>query len=190
LRLFIGLELDAPVRTAAAAVIDRLEARLQAAAPDFRARWIPSANLHLTVWFLGEVADRPAALLMEQLRAPLPVAAFELELRGCGAFPRGGPPRILWIGTGAGAEGMAHAYGELARRLSPLGYAPEARPYSPHLTIARLKDPGRGVRTIRETLAAEPATCGRMAVRALTLFRSRLSPHGAVYEPLQRVPLG
>ena len=189
MRLFIGVELDEPVRTAAATVMRSLAARLDAAAPDFQARWIPAARLHITVWFLGEVADGPASLLMEQLRAPLPVPAFELELRGCGAFPRGGPPRVLWIGAGAGAEGMTEAFGELARRLATLGYAPEARPYSPHLTIARVKDPGRAVRAIRQILAAEPATCGRMTVSALTLFRSRLSPHGAAYEPLHRVPL-
>jgi len=188
-RLFIGVELSEAVRTAAAGAISRLEAQVAGVAADFRARWIPPANLHITVWFLGEVADEPASVLMEALRPPLRTEAFELELRGCGAFPRSGPPRVLWIGTGEGTSRMVQAYGELTRRLTPLGHAPEERPYSPHLTIARVKDPGRGARVIRQVLAAETADCGSMTVSALTLFRSRLSPHGAAYESLQRVPL-
>jgi RNA 2',3'-cyclic 3'-phosphodiesterase len=81
-------------------------------------------------------------------------------------------------------------YGEIGERLAPLGFLPERRAYTAHLTLARVKDPGRGASAnIRRTLAAEPADCGRIVVSAATLFRSRLSPKGAVYEPLLRVPL-
>jgi RNA 2',3'-cyclic 3'-phosphodiesterase len=188
-RLFVGLELDEPVRMAAAAVAERLRHRSSTVAPDFKARWIPAANLHITVWFFGEVADDAAAVLLEELRAPLPRSTFELAVRGCGAFPRSGAPRVLWIGTGEGTAAMVESYAALARRLAPLGYLPEERAYSPHVTLARVKDPGHATRAVREAFAAEPAECGVTAVNALTLFRSRLSPHGAVYERLLRVPL-
>ena len=84
---------------------------------------------------------------------------------------------------------MVAAHAALARRLAPLGYLPEARAYSPHVTLARVKEPGRAARAVRQALADDPADCGRTIAGALTLFRSRLSPHGAVYEPLLRVPL-
>ena len=131
----------------------------------------------------------PRRSLTEQLRAPLRVPAFELAVRGCGAFPRSGPPRVLWIGTAEGTTAMVAAHAALARRLAPLGYLPETRAYSPHVTLARVKEPGRAARAVRQALADDPADCGRTIAGALTLFRSRLSPHGAVYEPLLRVPL-
>lgn len=189
MRLFVGLELDGPVRAAAAAVSSRLERRLSSVAREFKARWVVPDNLHITVWFFGEVADAPAARLIEHLAAPLGLSPFDLAVRGCGAFPRSGPPRVLWIGTADGVTGMIDAHAALVERLAPLGYAPEARAFSPHLTLARVKDPGRDARAVRETLAGEAADCGRTVVSALTLFRSRLSPHGAAYEPLLRVPL-
>ena len=189
MRLFVGLELDERVRRAAAAAAARLQTRLIEVARDFKARWIPGSNLHITVWFFGEIADDAAAALTEQLRAPLGVTPFELAVRGCGAFPRSGPPRVLWIGTAEGTTAMVAAHAALARRLAPLGYLPETRAYSPHVTLARVKEPGRAARAVRQALADDPADCGRTMAGALTLFRSRLSPHGAVYEPLLRVPL-
>ena len=189
MRLFVGLELDEPVRAAAAAVAERLQSRSLTVAPDFKARWVPGANLHITVWFFGEVADAPAARLVDHLGMPLGLSPFALDVRGCGAFPRSGAPRVLWIGAAEGTAGMINTHAALVERLAPLGYAPEARAYSPHVTLARVKDPGRSARTVREMLAGEAADCGRMVVTALTLFRSRLSPHGATYDPLLRVPL-
>lgn len=190
MRLFVGLELDEPVRAAAAAASARLERRIASVAGDFKARWVPPANLHITVWFFGEIADEPASQLARHLGVPLNLTPFDLGIRGCGAFPRSGPPRVVWIGTGEGSNGMIAVHAALVERLAPLGHAPEARAFSPHLTLARVKDPGRAARAARQVLAEEPADCGHMRVLALTLFRSRLSPHGAVYEPLQRVPLG
>ena len=188
-RLFVGLELDELVRKRAASVAERLQRRSLAEAPNFKARWIPAANLHITIWFFGEVTDDAAKVLIDELRAPLPRSTFELTVRGCGAFPRSGTPRVLWIGTGEGTAAMVETHAALARRLAPRGYAPEERTYSPHVTLARVKDPGSAARAIRQALAEEPAECGVTAVRALTLFRSRLSPHGATYDPLLRVPL-
>jgi RNA 2',3'-cyclic 3'-phosphodiesterase len=189
-RLFAGIDLDAPVRSAAAAATDHLRAELPRVDPDFAARWIPPANLHITLWFLGEVADEAATAVVAALRQPFPTASFPLVLRGCGAFPRSGPPRVLWVGVSRGAPEMRALYGELADRLVPLGFPREPRPYSPHLTVARVKASGRGTaRAVRQLLAETAADCGTSAVTAVTLFRSRLSPRGAAYEPILRVPL-
>ena len=190
MRLFVGIELDGAVSAAAAEVGRALKPRLAAVAPGFSARWIPQSNLHITLWFIGEVADPRAADLVERLREPFDVAPFQLGLRGCGAFPPSGAPRVLWIATNEGTDAMRALYGRLERRLTVLGFAAERRPYSPHLTVARVKEPGRGSgRAIREALAGVEADCGHSAVVAVTLFRSRLAPDGAVYEPLLRVPL-
>ena len=68
-----------------------------------KARWTPAENLHVTVRFIGHVADADATPLIEAVRAPLDLRPFELSLGGCGVFPTGGPPRIIWIGFGAGS---------------------------------------------------------------------------------------
>ena len=190
MRLFVGVELEAAVVAAAAKAGQALETRLAAVTPGFKARWIPAANLHITLWFLGEVDEARSAALVSRLAEPFAVKPFDLVLRGCGAFPPSGPPSVVWIGTGAGTDAMRALYLELAGRMVPLGFAAERRPYSPHLTIARVKEPGRGSsRAVRDAIAAVDADCGVSAVSAVTLFRSRLSPHGAVYEALLRVPL-
>ena len=189
-RLFIGVELDEAVRAVAATAALELKARLDTCAPGLTARWIDRANLHITLWFIGEVADERGLEISGVLGRPLDVDPFSLALMGCGAFPPSGAPRVLWIGTTKGTGAMRELYARIAHRLVPLGFAAERRPYAPHLTIARVKDPGRTpARVIRDAIAAVPVSCGESAVNAVTLFRSRLSPRGASYEPLLRVPL-
>ena len=96
----------------------------------------------------GGGPDRAAA-------RPLRVTPFELAVRGCGAFPRSGPPRVLWIGTAEGTTAMVAAHAALARRLAPLDHLPETRAYAPHVTMARVKEPGRAARAVRQALADE-----------------------------------
>lgn len=191
MRLFLGVELDGDVKAAAAEAAGRLRTSLRRVAPSLEARWVEPANLHITLVFLGDVADHRAATVHATLtRAPLSVRRFDLALAGGGAFPPAGPPRVLWIGVREGREGMGALYEELTGRLAPLGFEPERRPYSAHLTIARVRDAGHAAaRDVRQALADLPADCGRCEIGAVTLFRSRLSPRGAAYEPLLRVPL-
>jgi RNA 2',3'-cyclic 3'-phosphodiesterase len=191
MRLFIGVELDDRVKAAAADVAERLRQHLQRAVPELVARWIAPENLHITLWFIGEVADAHGDAIADVLKqSPFSIPPFDLGLAGCGAFPPSGPPRVFWIGVNRGAREMADLYRETGDRLAPLGYAPERRAYAAHLTIARVKDPGRGAsKAVRATLAQLPAECGTCRISSVTLFRSRLSPRGAAYEPLLRVPL-
>jgi 2'-5' RNA ligase len=181
-RLFIGVELDDEVKARAAAIADALRDKL---GRGVTARWISPDNLHITLWFIGEVPDDRAAGIIEAVNAPFATSSFDLELHGAGVFPPHGPPRVLWIGVADGQQSMIALYNELAARLQPLGVEPERRAYSAHLTIARIKTwPHRAKR-----LDGEVADAGRCRITAVTVFRSRLSPKGASYEPLLRVPL-
>jgi len=191
MRLFIGIELDDRMKAAATDVAERLRQRLHRVSAHLDARWIREDNLHITVWFIGEVEDARAAEIEKALKqAPFSTPVFDLAIGSCGAFPPSGPPRVLWLGVREGGAQMVRIYREVGARLAPLGLQAERRDYSAHLTIARVKDPGRGTsRGLRDTLATFSADCGRCPVTAVTLFRSRLSPPGALYEPLLRVPL-
>jgi 2'-5' RNA ligase len=126
---------------------------------------------------------------VETLRAPWRVTGFTLAISGAGAFPRSGPPRIVWLGVSRGANQLAAIYDELTVRLPPLGFEAEQRPYHPHVTIGRVRAPSRRTAPARGVLEAAAARAGEQGVTAVTLFRSRLSPAGAKYEPLVRVPL-
>ena len=191
MRLFIGVELDPDVKAAAGDVANRLRRDLARKVPALHARWVDVANLHITLWFIGEVQEARAAEIREALAASaFPVAPFDLAIAGCGAFPPSGAPRVFWIGVDRGGAGMTALHADAGRRLAPLGFEPERRPYTAHLTIARVKDPGRGTsRAVRQILSSRPVDCGVSRVSAVTLFRSHLSPRGATYEPLLRVPL-
>ena len=190
MRLFVGVDLSPEMKTAAAAIGERLRDRLKKARLHVDARWVAAENLHITLWFIGEVDDERAVAIDRSMAAPFPVAPFEVTLEGCGAFPPTGAPRVFWLGLRAGAEGMRELYGEVGRRLTPLGFEPERRPYSAHLTIARVKDSRRDAAPgIRRVLDQVPASAGTCRIEAVTLFRSRLSPKGSAYEARARVPL-
>lgn len=191
MRLFVAAEPSEQVRTSALGCVRRLRERLETARAAEGIRWVPGENLHLTVWFLGEVSDARASAVLGAMRPELSVPAFDVHIAGFGAFPPSGPPRVLWIGVTQGLEELARAHEEVGARLQPWGFAPDGRAYSAHLTVARVKDPphGRARAALREAIAYEPGDAGAFRIRDLTVFRSRTSPAGAVHERLLRVPL-
>jgi 2'-5' RNA ligase len=189
-RLFVAVEPSAAVRRGAADIAEAIREALGRDA-DRRFRWIPAENLHLTLWFLGEIAEPKSAEVLNALRIRFEEKPFALHLSGLGTFPKSGSPRVLWLGAGEGAEGLVRLHAAIGERLGPLGFSREARPYSAHLTLARIKEPlPARVRTRLSDAQHRLGTdAGRCWVEAVTLFRSRTSPKGAVYEPLLRVPL-
>jgi len=193
-RLFIAAEPSNAVRRAAAECIESVKAAISAHAFARNFRWVPEKNLHITIWFLGEVRDERADAVLNALRPPLAASSIPLAIRGFGTFPPSGSPRVLWMGVIDGLPQLASANAELGGRLAPFGFVSEAaagRPYSAHLTVARVKEPVRAADRVllRNALSSVSADAGRCRVDALTLFRSRTSPKGPAYEPLLRVPL-
>ncbi len=189
MRLFVGVELDERVRAAAADAAEQIRERLKRSRVDLIARWVAPENLHLTLWFIGEAKDERAQEIERVLGPAFGTRSFDLHVRGCGAFPPSGPPRVIWLGISSGADSMVRIFEELKARLAGIGFEPEKRPYSPHLTLARVTETRGPARAVRGALAAVPADCGACRVEAVTLFRSHLSPRGSRYEPLLRVPL-
>lgn len=190
-RVFVGVELEPAVKAAAAAAAGGLRTELTRGDLGVTARWIPEDNLHITLFFIGETDDARVRAVQGALQPAFAVPAFDISLSGFGAFPPTGIPRVFWIGIRRGADEMGALQTEVSARLTALGCEPEGRPYSAHLTIARVKDlQSRGhASRIRRILSGLDVAAGVSRVSAVTLFRSHLSPKGSTYEPLLRVPL-
>jgi 2'-5' RNA ligase len=190
MRLFVGIALPDALKRGLGEAAGRIRTEIDRAAPGAVVRWIDTESLHITLWFLGEVGETQTAALKTSLHSPVPTPPFPLVIGGAGAFPEHGLLRALWFGIRSGRENLLSIHSELRRRLTSLGFQPEERPYSPHLTVARVKAmPRRDVPELRRILQQHTQEIGRCEVGAITLFRSRPSSGGSQYESLLRVPL-
>lgn len=181
LRLFVAVSVPRP----------QLEA-LDAAVAGFRndvpgARWAPLDNQHVTLKFLGST---PAELFADVARAVQSSAeahaASDVALARLGAFPSDRRARVLWAGIDDPESLLTSLAATLDREMESLGYRIEKRPFTPHLTLARFKQPARVTGILREL---EPSWTSPWTVEAVELYQSRLSPKGATYEVLGSVPL-
>jgi RNA 2',3'-cyclic 3'-phosphodiesterase len=184
MRLFAAIELPEDVRAALFSAAIDLRARLGA----LDARWVEPEKLHLTVRFIGHVADDSAPALIERVRRPVAVAPFDVRLGACGVFPRSGQPRVIWVGITEGAPALVRIHEELDARLVPLGYEAEQRRFTAHLTLARVRSAKRSA-SVRALVSACPVPDLRCHVPHVTLFRSHLSPRGSRYEIVATIPL-
>lgn len=152
--------------------------------------WVREENHHLTLKFLGEVAETRLPKIAEAIREAAGTAApFEIALGGIGAFPSPRGARVVWVGMEAGAESLTALQAEVEARLHRIGFPRERRPFSAHLTLGRVRSP-RNLDRLAEAMARTPAQgLGRMAVTRIELMRSQLSPQGSIYTVLETFPL-
>jgi 2'-5' RNA ligase len=168
LRLFVAVDLPEEMRDA----VGKLRGDLGGA------HWTPLHQLHLTLRFIGSVE----ASRLEAIRAALGALhcrQFLLQVRGTGQFPHGRFPRILWVGC-AESEPLVLLRQEVEEALAVAGIPPEGRSFSPHITVARLRDPSAaqvaGWSRAHDDFVLEPFT-----VREFHLYSSRLSAQGATH---------
>ncbi|MCX4245494.1 RNA 2',3'-cyclic phosphodiesterase [Paraliomyxa miuraensis] len=176
MRLFVGIELP-PVIT------DHL-ALVGGGIP--RARWEDRSKLHVTVRFIGEVDGGTKRRIEDALQA-VRCAPFSLAATGVGFFPPGGKPRILWAGVEPVAP-LRELHERVERALVHAGLAPEGRKYTPHITLARLRDPPR--HKVIEFLQHQALLrTSEVEVEAFQLYSSVLSPGGSKYRIEHHYPL-
>lgn len=179
-RVFIAIELPAPVRRK---LIDHID-RLRSTGPEVRASWNREENLHLTLKFLGDIPVTSVEKLAGAAKiAASRVAPFEIIIGGCGVFPPRGQPRVLWVGIEDASGRLALLNTALEDECAKAGFTREQRAFRPHLTIARIRKPeGSG------KLAALHKELGfdRQSVKAstVTVIRSELRQEGSRYTVL------
>ena len=189
MRLFVAVEIGEALAARAAELSRELQRRASLAAPRAKVTWIPAERLHLTVRFIGEVDDGRVSAIRDALEPPLGIGLFDVTLAGAGAFPGSGTPRVLWVGVTRGGEELRLAEREITSRLTMLGIPDGDRAYSPHLTLARVREPA-GLRSARLLEGLTDRPLGTSRIDAITLFHSKLSPKGPTYTPLLRIALG
>ncbi|MEW6029289.1 MAG: RNA 2',3'-cyclic phosphodiesterase [Chloroflexota bacterium] len=188
LRAFIAIEIPHSILDA----IQKETAALQRAV-GAAVRWVPCPNLHLTLKFLGDVSPANLDLLTQMLAAEAAAhRPFDLQVGGLGSFPTPRRPRVIWIGLSAPAalESLQRGIEAASARL---GYAAEDKPFSPHLTIGRVKQQAASAELQAIRAALEKTKIGDLGaarVETVHLFKSDLRPTGAEYTRLFSAPLG
>lgn len=182
----MAVHLDAATRAAVASAAAELRAR----AGDLAVSWVAPDNFHVTVKFLGGVdAGKVPAFVTALESAAGRYRPFTLAISGLGAYPSTTRPRVLWAGITAGSEALAALAGDVDEALAMLGIERETRAFSGHVTIGRVRDPGRSPALTKALTAGAARSFGEVPVAAIALMRSQLSPRGARYTALATVPL-
>lgn len=156
-------------------------------------KWVSPESIHLTLKFLGNVdADRIDAIVEAMRQATVGMASFHLELGELGAFPNFGRPRVAWVGLRGQLDRLIALQKRLDSLLTPLGFPPEERPFSPHLTLSRVRDDisfadRQGFGQLLQNTKFEGG-CG-FEVESVDFMRSQLTPAGAIYTRLDSAPL-
>ena len=179
MRLFTGLDLPGEV-------MRNLEALLARLRPAAAIHWSRPDNLHITTKFIGEWPEMRLAELQGALAALPERPAMEVGVTKVGFYPNQRSPRVFWCGIEApGLEALA---ADTEKATAALGVEREKRAYSPHLTLARIKE-RLDLRPLHEAIAAAgPLEFGRFAARSFFLYRSQLRPTGSVYTKLAEFP--
>jgi RNA 2',3'-cyclic 3'-phosphodiesterase len=180
IRTFIALELPSELKRALAGLQENLRSRTDCV------RWVNPENIHLTLKFLGpteEALVEPIGMVLSNLTRG--AAPFRLEVAGLGAFPNPRNPKVIWVGMPGGLKELSVFQQQLEDALAHAGFAREKRPFSPHLTLGRVKE-GKGKKELEQLIEKyQSEDLGNFAADTIIFYRSDLQPSGPVYTALK-----
>jgi 2'-5' RNA ligase len=188
IRAFIAIELPAELKNELTA----LETQLKKNSPPV-VKWVDPNSIHITLKFLGEIAtDSIDELMLAIEDAVQGIAPFELEVRELGAFPSLDRAQVIWVGVKGELEKIAQLQKNIEVNAEPLGFPRESRAFSPHLTLGRLRDEARpnDRQRLGKLLTNTNVTAlHNVAVNAVNLMKSQLTPTGPIYTCIGSVKL-
>lgn len=189
LRTFFAIGIADEARREAAALVERLRSRLRDSGPGGggeAVRWGRPEAFHVTLRFLGPTSEARVPALVEAVRRETAgLVPFTLALGAIGTFPHERRPRVVFVAVEPQAKAAALA-AAVERGVVAAGFAPEERPFHPHLTLGRVREQRR----LARLPAVERAAPAPFPVESLVLFRSQPSPAGSLYTPLAQIALG
>ena len=187
-RSFIAIELPTELKEGLA----QLKAQLKQGKPS-AVKWVDPAGIHLTLKFLDNIAvDRISAITRVLEETTRELSPFQLKVTGLGGFPNLKRVQVAWVGIGGEVDKLGQLQQRIESSLAPLGFTTESRRFTPHLTLARLRD--RASADERQRFGQLIATTKFEAVYTikvdtLNLMRSQLTKEGAIYSRLGSVGL-
>jgi len=188
IRAFIAIELPDPVKDS----LSSLEDRLRPAEHPY-VKWVNPQGIHLTLKFLGNIATDQVPRIIEAITsASQGLSPLKLQIGGLGAFPNLQRPRVIWVAVIGEVDPLIALQRDIDQALMPLGFAIEKRPFSPHLTLGRLRErasPGERNSIGKLVMATESEGGPSMEVNQISLMRSTLTPSGAIYNRLASIEL-
>jgi len=187
-RSFIAIELPEGLKVE----LIQLQGRLKLGEQSW-VKWVDPNSIHLTLKFLGNIAvGRINEIIRAMEEAVLGISPFHLEVRELGAFPNFKRVQVAWVGVGGEVDKLVQLQQRIDSNLAPLGFAIETRPFTAHLTLARLRDrasPDERQRFGQLIAGARFESAYTIKVDAVSLMKSQLTREGAIYSRLSSVGL-
>ena len=187
IRSFIAIELPDDVKETVALIIKRLRPA------QYRyVKWVAPEGTHMTIKFLGNIYQSQIPQITGIMKtAAGKVPLLDLRLGGLGMFPNEQRPRVIWVALEGNTEPLAAMQRDIEQALAPMGFAPENRAFTPHLTLGRVRDNASPedrkeiASVVKEKKIDYEAS---FTLRELSLMKSTLTPTGAIYNRLDSVP--
>jgi 2'-5' RNA ligase len=182
MRVFIAIDIDEQIRRSLGHLQDELRGKADVRKGDVK--WVNPDVMHLTLKFLGEIRDEQA---VEVCNITRDVASrhrsFDVDVETVGCFG-GRSARVLWIAAGQHCEELLQLQADLERQLESAGWPKEARQFSAHLTLCRIRNAKAGFKLAQMVREYESLQLGSMPADSVSVYQSELTPKGPVYTSL------
>jgi len=186
IRSFLAVDPPQEIIDAIGMIQDRLRKNIQG-----DIRWVRPQGIHLTLKFFGTISESDVANISRVVENTTSnKAPFTLGIKRVGAFPDVKRPRVLWLGMDGDVDTLILLQKEVDAELHKYGFEKEDRTFRPHLTLARIKDPRGLIGLAKIMVKRENYEAGSFSAAGLNLFKSELTPKGAIYTKLAYFPFG
>ncbi len=199
IRAFLAVELTEDLRVKLAGIEQDLKQLFsRECVKNVRVSWVQPSSMHLTVRFLGDIDEQLIEPIREAIQQTITGRrVIHIPLERLGVFPRAQQPRVLWVGPSEAweksdiAQRSTSLHQDVEACCRSFGIAADDRPWSPHLTLARVKEGERlvGQVLVKSGVLDRPSGVGSLAVNAIALMQSELRAAGPVYAKLWEVGL-
>jgi len=182
MRCFIAINIDEQIRKALGNLQNELQGKADIKRSD--AKWVNPETIHLTLKFLGEIKDEQVVdvcNITEQIAGRH--KSFELDIQSVGYFG-GRSARVLWVGAGQDCDNLLQLQEDLDRQLDSAGWPREARKFSGHLTLCRIRNTKAGIKLALISEEYKDYKLGTIPVDSLSVYESQLMPKGSIYTVL------
>ena len=184
IRAFLAIDPSQEVLNEVGRIQDRFKKSIQG-----DIRWVRPEGIHLTLKFFGYVSETDITNISVVVKNNIVnVKPFILNIRRVGVFPSVNRARVLWLGMDGDVDVLIRLQKSIDTELQRYGFETENRAFSPHLTLARIKEPKGLIGIAKIMEKSEEYTAGSFTVDGLNLFKSTLTPKGAIYTKLVDFP--